>query len=105
MPAKKIFHLRCPVIAVLQPDDFWRSAAGFGEVEKIGISRYDGEPLGHGILPNDLVRSEPGEPSLENVDGSWEKVRKTAYELGREICVKEKLQRDRRSRPVCEAYA
>jgi hypothetical protein len=77
MPAKKVFHLRCPVIAVLQSDDFWRSSASFGEVEKIGIS--------------------------ENVDGIREKFRKAAYELRREICVKEKLQRDRRSRPVCEA--
>jgi hypothetical protein len=37
------------------------------------------------------------------VDGIREKFRKAAYELRREICVKEKLQRDRRCRPVCEA--
>ena len=102
MPSKKAFN-RCPVIAVLQSDDFWRSSASFGEVEKIGISGNDGEPLSQGILPNDLIRSEPGEPRLENVDGIREKFRKAAYELRREICVKEKLQRDRRSRPVCEA--
>ena len=41
--SKEGFHLRCRVVAALQPDDFWRSAVGVREFEKIGSSRYDRE--------------------------------------------------------------
>jgi hypothetical protein len=44
-----------------------------------------------------------GEIRIENVRRLGEKFRKTTDQLGREIRVKQELQRDMRSRPVCEA--
>jgi hypothetical protein len=88
MSAQKVFNLGRPVIAVLEMDHLWRSAAGPGEVEKIGISRYNGEAVGPCILPNSFVRGGPGETRVENVDRIGEKLRKTAHELRREIRVK-----------------
>ena len=102
---QKVFHLGCPVVAVLQPHHLWRSAAGFREVEKIGISRYDGEPMGRGILPNHLVRGEPGETGVENVNRIGKELGEAMNEFRREIRIKQKLQGNIRSRPVCEAYA
>ena len=44
-----------------------------------------------------------GEARIENVSRLREKFRQATDQLGREIRVKQKLQRDMRSRPVCEA--
>ena len=68
MSAQKVFNLGRPVVAVLKPDHLWRCAAGPGEVEKIGISRYDCKAIGPGILPNSFVRGGSGETRVENVD-------------------------------------
>jgi hypothetical protein len=65
-----------------------RRFAGAGEVEKIGISSYDGEAVGPCILPNSFVRGGPGETRVENVDRIGEKLRKAAHELRREVRVK-----------------
>lgn len=103
MPTKKVFHARRPIIAVLEQDNVWRSAAVFGKVEKIRVSRYDNETVSPCIIPNGLVRGEPGEARVENVCRVGEEFRKATDQLGREIRVKQKLQRDMRSRPVCDA--
>lgn len=88
MPSQKVFHLGCPVVAVLEADHLWRCAASVREVEKIGISGYDSEPVGPGILPYGLVRSEPRQPRVENVDRIGKELGKSANEPGRKICVK-----------------
>ena len=105
VPAQKVFNLARPVIAILKPDHPRRCAAGTGEVEKIGIGRDDGKPVRPGIFPNSLVRREPGETRVENVDRVGKELGETANQLRREIRVKQKFQCDARSRPVCEAYA
>ena len=76
--SQKVFNPGCPVVAVLEPDHFWRRVARLGEFEKIEISRYDGVPVGPLILPNRFVRGVPGETRVENVDRIGEKLRKTA---------------------------
>ena len=73
------------------------------EVEKIGISRYDRESVGPCILPDSFVRGVPRQTGVKDMNRIWEKLCKTADELGRKIRVEQKLQRDRRSRPACEA--
>jgi len=88
MPAQKVFNLGRPVVAVLKADHLWRRAAGTGEVEKIGISRNDGEPVYRGVLPNCFVRCEPSESRVENVERIGEELRQTVNELRREIRVK-----------------
>jgi hypothetical protein len=88
MPAQKIFDLGGPIVAVLKADYLWRRAAGTGEFEKIGIGRYDGEPVCLCILPNSFVWGEPGESRVENVDRIGEEFSKTANQLRREIRVK-----------------
>jgi hypothetical protein len=103
MPPKKVFHPRRPIIAILKQDNLWRRAAVFGKVEKIRVSRYDNETVSPRIIPNGLVRSEPREACVENVRRAGEKFRKATDKLRRKVRVKQKLQRDMRSRPVCEA--
>ena len=87
VPPQKVFHPCGPVVAALELDYLWRCAAGPGEVEKIGIGRYDREPVDPCIIPNTFVRGEPGETCFENVNGSGEKLCKTANELRRQIRV------------------
>jgi hypothetical protein len=55
--------------------------------------------------PNRIPSQEVFNPgsSVENVDGIGEKCGQAANELRREIGVKKKFQRKRRSRPACEA--
>jgi hypothetical protein len=103
MPSKKVLDARRAVVAILKPDNLGRRAAVFGKIEKIRVSRYDSETVSPRIIPNRLVRSEMGEVRIENVSRVREKLRKATDQLGREIRVKQKLQRDMRSRPVCEA--
>ena len=103
MPSQKGFNLGCPVVAVLQSHHLWRHAAGFREVEKIGISRYDGKPMDRGILPNHLIRGEPGETSVENVNRIGKELGQAMNEFRREIRIEQKLQGNIRSRPVCDA--
>ena len=83
MAPQEVFNLGCPVVAVLEPDHLWRCAAGTGEVEKIGISRYDGEPVDPGILPDGFVRGVAGETRVEDVERIGEKLRKTLHKLRR----------------------
>ncbi len=103
MPAQKVFHPGSPVIAVLKADHLWRRTAGTGEVEKIRIGRNYGESVRRCILPNSLVRREPGESRVEDVRRIGKEIRKTADEPGREIRVKQKFQCEARSRPACDA--
>lgn len=88
MAPEKVFNLGGPVSAILDPDHLWRRAAGLGEVEKIGSSRYDGEPVGPRILPNGFVRGVAGEARVEDVNRIGEKLSKTTHQLRREIRVK-----------------
>ena len=55
------------------------------------------------MLPNSFVWREPGESRVEDVDRIGEELRKPVNESGREIRVKQKFQREMRSRPACEA--
>ena len=103
VPSQEIFNPGSAVIAIIESDDFGRRAALFREPEKVGIGHHDQKPVAPRILPNRFVRREAGEASVEDVDGIGEKRGQAANELGREIGVKKKLQRKRRSRPACEA--
>ena len=103
MSPQKVLNLGCPVVAVLKLDDLWRRTLQAGEVEKIGISSYDGEAIGPCIFPNTFVRCVPRQTGIEHVRRIRKELRKTSYELGREIRVEEKLQPDTRCRPACEA--
>lgn len=47
-----------------------------------------------------FVRRKPLEPSVEDMDRTGEEFGKAPNQLGREVGVKKKLQRDRRSRPT-----
>jgi len=105
MAPQKVLNPGRPVVAVLQSDHLWRRTARTGESEKIQIGGDDGKPVRPCILPDNLVRREPGESRVEDVDRIGEELRKTADELGREIRVKQKFQCVARSRPACEAYA
>jgi hypothetical protein len=80
IPAEKIFHLLCSVIG--------RRGALFCEAEEVGISRYNDKPV-------DL--------RVENVDRIGKKFCEAGNQFRREIRVKQKPQRDSRSRPACEA--
>ena len=103
MTAEHALDLRGPIVAILKVDDLRRRAFRFGEIEKIGIRRYNRKPLGPCVLPDLIVRRGTGQTRIEDVRGPREKVRKTANQLGREIRVKEEFQRDLRFRPICEA--
>ena len=103
IPSQEDFNPRSAVIAVIESDDLRRRAALFREPEKIGIGCHDDKPVAPRILPNRFVRCETGEASVENVDGIGEKCAQAPNELRGEISVKKKFQRNRRSRPACEA--
>jgi hypothetical protein len=81
MPPQKVFDPRRPIVAVLEQDNLWRRTASLGQVEKIRISGYDNETVSSGIIPNGLVRSEPGEAGFENVRRVGEKFRKATDKL------------------------
>ena len=103
IPAEEVFNPGSAVIAVIESDDLRRRSALFRELQKVGIGRYDDKSVAPRILPNGFVRCEAGEASLENVDGLGKKCGQAANQLGREIGVKKKFQRKRRSRPACDA--
>ena len=103
IPPQEIFDPGSAVIAVIEPDDLRRGAALFRDPKKIGIGRHDDKPAASRILPNRFIRCEAGEASVENVDGIGEQCGQAANQLGREIGVKKKFQRKRRSRPACDA--
>jgi hypothetical protein len=103
VPPEEVFNLRRFIIAVFEPYNFGRRAVLFSDVEEVGISGYDDKPVDPRIFPNRIVRSEPSEAGFENVDRIGEKFGEAANQFRREIRVKQKPQRDRRSRPVCEA--
>ena len=71
---KYFFGLGGSVAAVCKPDDLRWNALNRSEVEKIRISRYNGEASGTRRFPNHLIRSEPGETRVEDVDRIWEKL-------------------------------
>jgi hypothetical protein len=100
---KQVFNASRLVIAVLEPDNSGRRAALFSKDEKVGISRYDDKPVASRILPNRVVRGEPRKTCVENMDRIGEELCEAANQFRREIRVKQKLQRDKRSRPACEA--
>jgi hypothetical protein len=102
-PPKKFFHARGPVIAVLEQDHLGRRAAVLGKFEKIRVSRHDDETVGLRVLPNGLVRGKPDEACVEHVCRVGKEFRNATDELGCKIRFKQKLQRETRSRPVCEA--
>jgi len=52
-----------------------------------------------GIIPNRFVRCRASQARLEHPHGPREYFPEAAHELGREIRVKQELQRDLRSRP------
>ena len=95
--------MRGSVITIFEPYDLRRCAALFSEVEEVGISRYDDKPVAPSILPNRRVGGELRKARIENVDRIGEKFGEAADQFGREIRVKQKPQRERRSRPACEA--
>jgi len=103
VPPQNGFHLRSPVIAVFQLHDFRRSAAGLGQAEEVGVGRYYREAVGGRMFPDLLIWRESGETGLKDVNRTGEEIREPMNELGRQICVKEELQRDLRARPDCEA--
>jgi len=99
----KLFHLGSLVIAVLKPDDFGRRTPLFGEIEEVRIGCHNDKPVAPRIFPNRFVRSEPGKPSVEDVGRIGEELGKAVDQLRREIRVKKKPQRERRSLPACAA--
>lgn len=103
MAPQQRFGLGGPVVTVFEPDYPRRRTPARRQLKEIGICCYDDEPVGSGILPNGLVRCEPDETAVENVDRIREKFSQMANEFRREIRVEKKLQRALRSRPVCEA--
>jgi hypothetical protein len=103
VPPQEFFNPHGSIVAILEPYDLRRRAALFGEVEEVGISCYDDKSVGLRILPNRMVRSELREARVENVDRIGEELSEAANQFRREIRVKQKLQREKRSRPACEA--
>jgi len=97
---QKVLNLGCPVVCSSQVGP---PLAAHGEVEKIGISGYNGESIGPCIFPDTFVRCVPRQTGVEHVRRIRKELRKAAYELRREIRVEQKLQRDTRCRPACEA--
>ena len=103
IPPQEVLNPGSAVIAIIESDDLRRRAALFRQPEKVGIGCHDDEPVVPRVLPNGFVRCEAGEASVENVGGIGEQCGQAANKLGREIGVKKKFQRKRRSRPACEA--
>lgn len=103
IPPQEVLDPGSAVTAIIESDDLRRRATLFRDPEKVGIGRHDDEPVVPRVRPNGFVRCEASEASVENVDGIGEKCGQAANELGREISVKKKFQRKRRSRPACEA--
>src|ERR1700688_2783719 len=65
---KEVFNMRRPVIAVFEPYNFGRCAALLSDIEEVGISRYNDKPIPPRIFPNRVVRGEPRETRVENVN-------------------------------------
>ncbi len=103
VPPEEIFNPRRSVVSVLETNDFRRRASLFRKAEKVGISRYNDKLVAPCIFPNRFVRSELGEVCVKNVNRPGKKLCKPPDEPGREIRVKKKPQRERRSRPNWEA--
>ena len=103
IPPEEILNLRRSVVAVLRANDFRRRASLFRKAEEVGISRYNDKPVAPCIFPNRFVRSELGEVCVKNVNRPGKKLGQPPDEPGREIRVKKKPQRERRSRPAWEA--
>jgi hypothetical protein len=76
-----LFNVRGFVIAVCEPDNFGRRAALFSEVEEVGISRYNDKPVAPRILPNHVIRGEPRETRLENMDRIGEQLCEAANQF------------------------
>lgn len=103
VPTKQLFHLGGPVVAVFKVDHLRRRTTGGGEVDKVGIGGDDDEAVFSRVCPDGFVGREPCESRIKNVKRIGKQLRQTDNELGREIRVKQKLQREALSRPVCEA--
>ena len=78
---EQVFNMRRSVIAVFQSNKFGRRPAIFGEVEEVGISRYNDKPVTPRILPNRMVRREPRKTRVENVDRIGEKLCEAANQF------------------------
>ena len=71
MAPQKVFHLRCPVVAVLKMDYPWRRTAGNGEADEVGVSRHNGKPMFSRKLPDQFIRAEADQPGVEYMVRAW----------------------------------
>jgi hypothetical protein len=56
MTSKQVLHRPSWTVAHTEPNALWRMAEECAACPKIGIFRYDDEPIGFGVIPNFDVR-------------------------------------------------
>jgi hypothetical protein len=69
-------------------NDMRRSATRVRDGEKIGIRRYDSEPVGASVLPNSLVPGDVRQTCCENMDRIGKEFGQTVNQFGGKIRVK-----------------
>lgn len=83
MPPNQLFHASRPIGTVLKPDKRGRGTPLIGDVDKIGVGRYDSEPTCFCVIPDSFVWGEPLEAGFKYVHRPWEKLSESTGKLRR----------------------